>query len=108
MRVSSMSMLNCHQIEEFIDSYLDESLSWRRRTLFRSHLLMCRECRSYIGAYKRAIQQLRPDAEVLSQACPLFVPLAEEGWTEGEITRRPGRCLLAGDLDGQEQGYGRS
>ena len=40
------------------------------------------------GAYKRAIQALRPDAEVLSQACPLFVPLAEEGWTDGEITRR--------------------
>ncbi len=55
MRMSVMSMLNCHQIEEFIDSYLDESLSWRRRALFRSHLLMCRDCRSYIGAYKRAI-----------------------------------------------------
>jgi glutamate racemase len=40
------------------------------------------------GAYKRAIQALAPEAEVLSQACPLFVPLAEEGWTEGEITRR--------------------
>ena len=39
------------------------------------------------GAYKRAIQALAPEAEVLSQACPLFVPLAEEGWTEGEITR---------------------
>ena len=40
------------------------------------------------GAYKRAIQALLPEAEVLSQACPLFVPLAEEGWTEGDITRR--------------------
>ena len=40
------------------------------------------------GAYKRAIQELRPDAEVLSQACPLFVPLAEEGWTDGDITQR--------------------
>ena len=34
------------------------------------------------GAYERAIQALRPDARVHSQACPLFVPLVEEGWFE--------------------------
>lgn len=32
------------------------------------------------GAYERAIQALRPDARVHAQACPLFVPLVEEGW----------------------------
>lgn len=32
------------------------------------------------GAYERAIRALRPDARVLGQACPLFVPLVEEGW----------------------------
>jgi len=48
-------MLNCRQIEDFIDDYLDESMAWRKRALFRSHLLMCRECRSYIDAYKRAV-----------------------------------------------------
>lgn len=46
------------------------------------------------GAYKRAIQQRRPGAEVLSQACPLFVPLAEEGWTDGDITRRVAESYL--------------
>jgi glutamate racemase len=39
------------------------------------------------GAYAAAIRALRPDAEVVSLACPLFVPLAEEGWVEGEVTR---------------------
>lgn len=34
------------------------------------------------GAYERAIKALRPDARVHSQACPLFVPLVEEGWFE--------------------------
>jgi len=34
------------------------------------------------GAYERAIKQLRPDAAVCVQACPLFVPLVEEGWFE--------------------------
>lgn len=38
-------------------------------------------------AYVRAIRSLMPSAEVISRACPLFVPLAEEGWTEGEIVR---------------------
>lgn len=37
------------------------------------------------GAYQRAILRLRPDAKVVTQACPLFVALAEEGWTEGPI-----------------------
>src|SRR5439155_716567 len=32
------------------------------------------------GAYERAIKAVRPDARVVSQACPLFVPLVEEGW----------------------------
>jgi glutamate racemase len=34
------------------------------------------------GAYQAAIRRERPDAEVLAKACPLFVPLAEEGWTD--------------------------
>jgi len=32
------------------------------------------------GAYERAIKAIRPDLVVMSQACPLFVPLVEEGW----------------------------
>ena len=37
------------------------------------------------GAYQRAIQRLRPSAVVTARACPLFVALAEEGWTDGPI-----------------------
>ena len=33
------------------------------------------------GAYPRAIAAIRPDFQVTGAACPLFVPLAEEGWT---------------------------
>lgn len=32
------------------------------------------------GAYPRAIAQLNPDIRVLGLACPLWVPLIEEGW----------------------------
>jgi glutamate racemase len=37
------------------------------------------------GAYQSAIHRRRPDAEVLARPCPLFVALAEEGWTEGPV-----------------------
>ncbi len=32
------------------------------------------------GAYQNAIIQFLPRAEIVTQPCPLFVPLAEEGW----------------------------
>jgi len=35
-------------------------------------------------AYSRAIRRLAPESEVLSRACPLFVPLVEEGWYEDD------------------------
>ncbi|MDA8173734.1 MAG: glutamate racemase [Nitrospiraceae bacterium] len=37
------------------------------------------------GAYSRAIKALSPEARIFARACPLFVPLAEEGWTENQI-----------------------
>ena len=38
------------------------------------------------GAYQRVLKNLGPDVEVSAQACPLFVPLAEEGWVDNEVT----------------------
>lgn len=38
-------------------------------------------------AYSREIHLHNPEAEVVEQACPLFVPLAEEGWHESEAAR---------------------
>ncbi|HTB76511.1 MAG TPA: glutamate racemase [Polyangiaceae bacterium] len=39
------------------------------------------------GAYPRAVAQLSTRAEVIGQPAPLLVPLAEEGWTSGEVPR---------------------
>jgi len=39
------------------------------------------------GAYEEAIRSLRADARVEAAACPLFVALVEEGWTEGPVAR---------------------
>ena len=38
------------------------------------------------GAYERAIHALAPHAHVRPRACPLFVPLVEEGWTDHAAT----------------------
>jgi glutamate racemase len=46
------------------------------------------------SAYTRAIKRIDPEISVLSKACPLFVPLAEEGWTENEIARLTARSYL--------------
>jgi glutamate racemase len=39
------------------------------------------------AAYARRIRDLRPGTEVFQAACPLFVPLAEEGWDDGDVPR---------------------
>jgi glutamate racemase len=50
------------------------------------------------GAYQRALALARPDAQVTARACPLFVPLAEEGWTDPDdavVRAVAGRYLSA-------------
>ncbi len=37
------------------------------------------------SSYKKAIRAIDSSAEVFGLPCPLFVPLVEEGWTEGKI-----------------------
>ncbi len=55
------------------------------------------------AAYEHAIHGLRPDAGVASAACPLFVALAEEGWTEGEVVDLVARRYLDPILSGPER-----
>jgi len=53
------------------------------------------------GAYQRAIAAARPGADVFAMACPLLVPLAEEGWTDpdDEVVRLVARRYLAPFLE---------
>lgn len=47
------------------------------------------------GEYTRALRSLRPDLEIYARACPLFVPLAEEGWVDNDVAARAARLYLA-------------
>lgn len=45
-------------------------------------------------AYIREIEKLNPDLEILQQACPLLVPLVEEGWEKRNETKKILRSYL--------------
>lgn len=47
------------------------------------------------GRYKEAITALMPEAQVASTACPLLVPLAEEGWAEHPVAQLAVKEYLA-------------
>ena len=46
------------------------------------------------GAYTAAIKKADPGAVVIERACPLFVPLAEEGWADAEVARTVAETYL--------------
>lgn len=48
------------------------------------------------NSYHKAIKAIDNKIEVYGLACPLFVPLAEEGWTEGDIARLVAAKYLSG------------
>lgn len=39
------------------------------------------------GVYEKAIKSLDGSVKIVSKACPLFVPLVEEGWWDNDIAR---------------------
>jgi glutamate racemase len=48
-------------------------------------------------AYAQAIGEIDSSTEVIERACPLFVPLAEEGWADTDVARTVAQSYL-GDL----------
>ena len=46
------------------------------------------------GSYQKLLAETRPGVEVVARACPLFVPLVEEGWLDHGVTRQVGEVYL--------------
>ncbi|HEY6047336.1 MAG TPA: aspartate/glutamate racemase family protein, partial [Pyrinomonadaceae bacterium] len=46
------------------------------------------------GAYTKAIEKVDPEATVIERACPLFVPLAEEGWADADVAQTVAETYL--------------
>jgi glutamate racemase len=53
------------------------------------------------GAYERAIRAIDPDVRVTARACPLLVPLVEEGWLDHPITRQVAQEYIRPLIDEQ-------
>ena len=51
-------------------------------------------------AYEAAFQRFGSQVEVVSNGCPLLVPLVEEGWIEGEVPEKVIQHYLQPILDG--------
>jgi len=51
------------------------------------------------ASYQSALERRKPDVCVSAVACPLFVPLAEEGWGDHPVTDQVARHYLAPLLD---------
>ena len=51
------------------------------------------------GAYQQALHRLAPSVSVTAAPCPLFVPLAEEGWGDNPITDQIAEIYLRPLLD---------
>ena len=45
-------------------------------------------------AYQHGIKRLAKKAEVVARACPLFVPLVEEGWVDTQVTEMVAEAYL--------------
>ncbi len=50
-------------------------------------------------AYSETIYRITPDLKVFERACPLFVPLVEEGWIDNEVTEIIANKYLSPLLD---------
>ncbi|MGH7790319.1 MAG: glutamate racemase [Candidatus Binatia bacterium] len=46
------------------------------------------------GEYTRALRRQRADLEIYTRACPLFVPLAEEGWVDNPVAQQAADAYL--------------
>ncbi|MCR4908491.1 MAG: glutamate racemase [Lachnospiraceae bacterium] len=57
------------------------------------------EATIHSGIYERFISEIAPEAEIFGKACPLFVPLAEEGLWEDPVTEEIARRYLSDLLD---------
>lgn len=67
-------MLSCRELDEFISDYVDGKLPFIIKVKFTLHLLICRDCKSYINAYMRSIEMGQTMYDKLDSEVPEDVP----------------------------------
>ena len=66
-----------------------------RATATRKVGIIATEATIASNAYQEALHRLLPGASAVGKACPLFVPLVEEGWWSHRVTTQVAREYLA-------------
>ena len=65
-----------------------------------SYLVLATEATVRLGAYSKAIKNLKSNVRVREQSCEMLVSLVEEGWTSGQIAELTVRqYLLEAEID---------
>lgn len=67
-------MITCEAFEDFIVAYLDDDLTPKQKFVFEMHLKVCRECRSYLRAYRASIEAAKHTASAPPPILPDQVP----------------------------------
>jgi len=68
--------------------------SQQQRASLRRIGVIATESTVQSGAYTTAIKKADPNTKVVERACPLFVPLAEEGWADQDVARTVAETYL--------------
>lgn len=66
--------LTCREFEEFIDDYLEGNLPLINQIKTYLHLLICKDCRDYIEAYRKSIQMGKAFFENRNDRVPYEMP----------------------------------
>ena len=67
-------MLTCQQLIEFLTDYLDGQLPLTQRAAFEVHLVLCRDCRSYLHNFKTTIAVSKQAFADSAETVPASVP----------------------------------
>ena len=51
--------MTCKEVTEFLADYLEGTLPLRQRWIFKIHLMLCRDCQSYLRSYVTTLRLTR-------------------------------------------------
>ncbi len=66
--------MTCREFAEFLDSYLERSLSGAELAEFERHLVVCKACTAYLDTYRKTIELGRAAFAESKEALPPQVP----------------------------------
>lgn len=63
-------MITCEEFEDFILDYLEGNLTRRQKFVFELHMLLCRQCREYLAAYRASMELTKAGEAIDAGAVP--------------------------------------